>query len=209
MNRPVQAHHQRKEDRLMQGICSCSSEIHALAPPLWRRVGGALFVVVMGMPACGDVGSGDASRPTPKSWQLADRIEADSEQEADDQQVAMDAVGNAKVVWEQSDGTHTNVWANRYTPGAGWGAPEPIEASGSEAFNPQAAVGRGGHVMVVWSTMTRAGPSAACGAMHFADPRATRCSRSFGAKPRLRRPSSATHPEAMRGIRPLCLRRQP
>ena len=42
-------------------------------------------------------------------------------------QVAMDPNGNAVAVWRQSDGTRTNIWANRFTPSAGWGVAEQIE----------------------------------------------------------------------------------
>ena len=39
----------------------------------------------------------------------------------------MDIDGNAIAVWHQSDGTRTNIWANRHTPSTGWGAAELIE----------------------------------------------------------------------------------
>ncbi|MFO0983481.1 MAG: hypothetical protein U1E76_17400 [Planctomycetota bacterium] len=34
-----------------------------------------------------------------------------------------DFAGRCLVAWERSDGTHTDIWANDYTPGTGWGSP--------------------------------------------------------------------------------------
>ena len=46
------------------------------------------------------------------------------EGEASSPQVAIDPGGNAVAVWEQSDGTRTNIWSNRYTPRDGWSTAE-------------------------------------------------------------------------------------
>lgn len=41
-------------------------------------------------------------------------------------QVAVDANGNAVVVWEQHEGNNRNIYANRLTSGV-WGGPELLE----------------------------------------------------------------------------------
>ena len=47
-------------------------------------------------------------------WGTAALIEAASGGDAYHPQIALAANGNALAVWEQSDGTHTNIWANRF-----------------------------------------------------------------------------------------------
>ena len=49
----------------------------------------------------------------PKSWGSATLIETDTG-DAQYPQVALDTVGNGLAVWQQSDGTRNNIWANRY-----------------------------------------------------------------------------------------------
>jgi hypothetical protein len=71
-------------------------------------------------------------------------------------QVAMNTAGVAVAVWEQFDpGTFgssnvTSIWANRYTPGVGWGAATLIEDRTTPAFAPQVAVDAAGNAVVVW-----------------------------------------------------------
>ena len=47
-------------------------------------------------------------------WGTAELIETDDAGSADMPQIACDGSGNAIAVWEQSDGTRDNIWANRY-----------------------------------------------------------------------------------------------
>jgi hypothetical protein len=65
--------------------------------------------------------------------------------------VAMDGNGNAVAVWQQSDATRTNIWANRYTLGSGWGTAALIESDNSgDALNPRIAVADRGDAVAVW-----------------------------------------------------------
>jgi len=48
------------------------------------------------------------------TWGTATLIETDNAGSADSPQIAIDANGNALAVWEQTDGTRYNIWANRY-----------------------------------------------------------------------------------------------
>ena len=53
----------------------------------------------------------------------------------------MDGSGNAVAVWQQSDGTRDNIWANRYTPSGGWGTATLIESNNAgDARYPQVAM---------------------------------------------------------------------
>ena len=86
-----------------------------------------------------------------KAWQTAQLIETNNLGTASNPQIAFDASGNAIAVWQQADGPLFNVWANRYTPAAGWGAPALIETDNAgAAFNPQIAVDGSGNALAVW-----------------------------------------------------------
>jgi hypothetical protein len=64
----------------------------------------------------------------------------------------MDGSGNAVAVWYQNDGTHYNIWSNRYVVGTGWGAAELIEAYDSDsAYKPDVVMDSAGNAIAVWS----------------------------------------------------------
>ena len=84
-------------------------------------------------------------------WGTAELIETDNAGPAADPQVAFDADGNAFAVWAQYDGTHDNIWSNRYIAGTGWGTPELIETDNAgDASNPQVAIDANGNALAVW-----------------------------------------------------------
>jgi hypothetical protein len=69
--------------------------------------------------------------------------------------VAIDSVGNALVVWTQFNETTTfeDMWSNRYVRGVGWTGPEPIEDDGTVANNPiDVLMVDGGYAAVVWTS---------------------------------------------------------
>lgn len=66
-------------------------------------------------------------------------------------QVAVDANGNAIVVWQESDGMRYNIWAGRYTDAAGWGDVQLIESDNAgDAVSPKVAMGGDGRAIAVW-----------------------------------------------------------
>ncbi len=84
-------------------------------------------------------------------WGTAALIETDNAGDADSPQVVFDAIGDALVVWRQSDGTHTSIWSKRYTAGTGWGAALLLEAdNANDAHSPQIASTANGTAVVVW-----------------------------------------------------------
>jgi hypothetical protein len=93
-----------------------------------------------------------ANRYTPSGgWGTATLIETSDAGNADVPQIAIDASGNALAVWNQSDGTRTNIWANRFTPAGGWGTATRIETDDlGDAFDPQVALDINGNGLVVW-----------------------------------------------------------
>jgi hypothetical protein len=94
-----------------------------------------------------------ANRFTPSAgWGAAELIETDDAGNAREPQVALDPNGNAVAVWRQSDGTHDNIWANRFTPSAGWGAAELIETDDTgDAERPRVALDPDGNAIAVRS----------------------------------------------------------
>jgi hypothetical protein len=97
-----------------------------------------------------------ANRYEPGSgWGTAELLEADdaSGHDAYNPQIALDANGNAIAGCQQYDGTVTNIWANRYVPGSGWGTAELIETDNvtqHHAIYPQIAVDGNGNAIAVW-----------------------------------------------------------
>ena len=73
-------------------------------------------------------------------------------QQANLPRVAFDSSGNAVAVWNQGAFGLFSVYAARYTTGAGWGTPAPIEthASGSSATNAAIGMDAGGDAIAVW-----------------------------------------------------------
>jgi hypothetical protein len=83
-------------------------------------------------------------------WGTAEQIDS-SGGDAYSQQIAFDADGNALVVWYQDTGSVSNILANRYAVGAGWGSYELIETDDAgHAADPQLAIDGNGKAMVVW-----------------------------------------------------------
>jgi len=92
-----------------------------------------------------------SNRYSPETgWETGTLIEFSPEY-ASKPQVAIDPLGNALAVWEQYDGTRTNIWANRYVAGGGWSSPTIIETDNAgNAYTPHIALDAGGSGMAVW-----------------------------------------------------------
>ncbi len=65
--------------------------------------------------------------------------------------VDMDADGNAIAMWTRPDFPGDVIWANRYTPGSGWGTAELIKAEvQTNARNARLDVGSTGDAFAIW-----------------------------------------------------------
>lgn len=92
-----------------------------------------------------------ANRFNGTSWGNAVLIETNNVGNASSPQIAIDINGNAIAVWQQTDNTRYNIWANYYD-GSSWGTPEIIETDNSgDASRPQIAIGNNGNAIAVWS----------------------------------------------------------
>ena len=66
-------------------------------------------------------------------------------------QLTTDANGNVMAVWSQTDGANFSIWANRFTPAAGWGTAQLIETDDmGSAQSPRLVSDSSGNVMAVW-----------------------------------------------------------
>ncbi|HEY4096382.1 MAG TPA: PKD domain-containing protein [Baekduia sp.] len=83
------------------------------------------------------------------SW-LAPTALSIPSQDAGQQQVAVDAQGDATAVWVWSDGSHNRVQTSTRPAGGSWGAPATLSAAGQAANSPQVAVDARGNVTALW-----------------------------------------------------------
>ena len=92
-----------------------------------------------------------AARYSPGTgWHTPEPIDTEPET-AQQPAVAIDAQGNAFVVWLRSEGSSNSVWARRFTAQGGWGSPVLLETGLGDAGNPQVAVdGSGNAIVVFW-----------------------------------------------------------
>lgn len=83
-------------------------------------------------------------------WSEGELIETDDVSNAFTPQLAMDATGNALAIWRHHDGSHQNIWANRFVEGT-WATPVLLEDDDTGgAFKPKIAMNRQGKAVVVW-----------------------------------------------------------
>lgn len=71
--------------------------------------------------------------------------------------IAMDAAGNATVVWNQWDGTADSAYAARYNTTTGWGVGVPIESVSNNAGSPRIAMDPSGNAIAVWTNIAAGG----------------------------------------------------
>ncbi len=119
----------------------------------FRGMTGSIAVAaVLSLTACGDGGGGGGgSTPTAKAWGTAQLIETNNAGPAGVPQIAVDGNGNALAAWVQYDGTRTNIWANRFSAGSGWGTAQLIETDNKgSAYSPQIAFDGSGNAIAVW-----------------------------------------------------------
>ncbi len=84
-------------------------------------------------------------------WMAAELVET-NDGGASNPRVAIDPSGTAVAVWAQSDGTRSNIWANRFTPGEGWRTAELVEINNAgSASNPHVSMDSNGNAVAVWT----------------------------------------------------------
>lgn len=91
-----------------------------------------------------------ASRLANGAWGSPTLLENDDVGPAFIPQIAVDAAGNAIVVWTQSGPAFTDIVARRFVAGIGWETPTRLETMESNAQTPQLAITEKGAAHVVW-----------------------------------------------------------
>jgi hypothetical protein len=71
-------------------------------------------------------------------------------QDGENPRVAMDAAGDAVVVWKRKNGTNFIIEASSRAAGGIFTAPVPLSAAGQDAASPRLAMSAGGRAVAVW-----------------------------------------------------------
>jgi hypothetical protein len=113
------------------------------ATVVWVHYNGSTFVVQ------------SAYRPAGGSWETPTDL-SQSGEEGGDPQIALDAHGDAMVVWDGHPSEYEDVARMAYRPvGGGWQAPVDISDEGEQIQALQVAFDAQGDAMVVWAGSTR------------------------------------------------------
>jgi hypothetical protein len=92
-------------------------------------------------------------------WGLGTAIGGDSDSNAFDPQIAVDAEGNAVALWRARNNASLgfNIWANQYSTTKGWGVAQLIEAVNIKHINviwdtrsPKICIGADGSAVITW-----------------------------------------------------------
>ena len=114
--------------------------------------GNATVVWVQFTGVTGTIESAWANRYTPGiGWGTPELIETSDSGHASSPELAVDASGDVTAVWTQDDGTANNLWANRYTPGSGWGEAELVDTNSSGLSPARLTVDAEGRVTAAWT----------------------------------------------------------
>ncbi len=110
---------------------------------LGRLAALGLLAAVLAAPQAGAAG--------PAGWGTASSLESNPDGGAQSPSIAFDGSGNAFAAWYQADGVRNNIWAARFTPAGGWGAPLLLETDNAgDAVLPDIAASAGGDAFAVW-----------------------------------------------------------
>jgi hypothetical protein len=89
-------------------------------------------------------------------WEQPTRASQDGVSDASAPRVAMDASGNAMVVWRQFDGVSTSIWANLFDISRGWGVADVLDVEqGGTAFDAQIVMSPSGNAIAIWTQTSR------------------------------------------------------
>ncbi len=84
-------------------------------------------------------------------WGTAALLETDDAGDAINPAIAVAPSGEAVAVWEQSDGTRSNIWARRFTVAGGWADATLVETDGAgPAVRADVGIDDAGAAIAVW-----------------------------------------------------------
>ncbi len=87
--------------------------------------------------------------PGTRLWSIARSMATD----AFSPQTSTDSAGNVILVWQQKEGNHYSIWANRYSAAARqWGLATLLQTDNTSSdYAPQVAVNASGYAVVTWN----------------------------------------------------------
>lgn len=65
-------------------------------------------------------------------------------------QVAIDDLGKATAVWQQSDGRRVNLWGSRFVAATGWARPTRLQTGSADLGAPQVTLYSLGNALAIW-----------------------------------------------------------
>jgi hypothetical protein len=85
-------------------------------------------------------------------WGTAQELQVANTSDELNPKIAVNAQGDAMVVWSQHNGVRTDIWYSRYTAGIGWGNATQLSASnlGLGNYSPQLAMNANGDAVFAW-----------------------------------------------------------
>jgi hypothetical protein len=85
------------------------------------------------------------------AWGMATHVEGFTSGNASRPKIKFDGNNIGISIWDLDDGSRTNIYSSRYTPGTGWGTPQLIEVNNAgDAMNADIAVNAAGQALAVW-----------------------------------------------------------
>ena len=84
-------------------------------------------------------------------WGAAVEIEVEDLGDAFTPEIVVDSNDDTLVIWKQSDGSRTNLWANRHTSGSGWGTEEVLEALPGNIDEYDLLIDAADRAMAIWT----------------------------------------------------------
>jgi len=83
-------------------------------------------------------------------WEAQQRTVSDERGSATHFSLAMNATGDALVLWDQQYQSLSRIWGTRYSPTAPWATREVLEPEVSQSTSPSVAIDRHGNGVAVW-----------------------------------------------------------
>jgi hypothetical protein len=114
-----------------------------------RSLSAFIMIILLGAVFLNTVSLSVAKEEYSSGWGIAELIETEDES-ASYPEVDFDGNGNAIAVWNQNDGSITQIRSARYVNGHGWTDACYITSGSNNAISPKMAVDRGGNATAVW-----------------------------------------------------------
>lgn len=84
-------------------------------------------------------------------WGPVSLLDFDDSGDATNPDVATDDYGDAVAVWQQSNGSRSNIWSASFSPAGGWRSPELLETNDSgAAWYPRVSMNSNGKAVATW-----------------------------------------------------------